>query len=75
MTASALKKQISKMYSHILFEYKGKNCGIDPITKDKIAMWFGGEYLTTHSADEAMQIKLFDGKSLNEIANKIEIHE
>lgn len=75
MTASALKKQISKMYSHTLFEYKGKNCGIDPITKDETAMWFGGEHLTIHSADEAMQIKLFDGKSFDEIADEIEIYE
>ena len=75
MTANALKKQISKMHSHILFEYKGKNCEIDPITKDKIAMWFGGEYLTVHSVDEAMQIKLFDGKSFDEIADEIEVYE
>ena len=75
MTASDLKDEIEKMCSHILFDYKGKNCGIDPITKNIIAIWFGGEYTTVRSIDEAMQIKIFDGKSLDDISEGIDIYE
>ncbi|MBR6887073.1 MAG: hypothetical protein IKN16_01340 [Selenomonadaceae bacterium] len=74
MTATELKEQIEKMNSHVLFDYDGKNCGVDPITKNEIAMWFGGEYLTAR-LEEVMQIKLFAGKSLNDIASEIEIYE
>ncbi|MBQ3337495.1 MAG: hypothetical protein IJG80_08840 [Selenomonadaceae bacterium] len=75
MTATALKEQISKMYSHILFEYDGKDCGVDPLARNEIVVWFGEKNLTAHSVDEAMQVKLFDSKSLNDIAKEIEVYE
>lgn len=75
MKASDLKDRIAKMYSHVLFEYKGRSCGVDPLTETRFNMWFGGDLITLSSVEDVMQIKFFGGKSLNEIAKEIEIYE
>ena len=59
------------MCTHILFEYNDKNCGLDPLARDEIDMWYGECCYTAKSFDEAMDYPLFDGKSLNQIADEV----
>lgn len=75
MTANELKNQIAKMHSHVLFEYKGKTCGVDPLTEDLFNLWFGNELISAHNIEEVMELDFFDGKSLNDIAEEIEVYE
>ena len=70
-TREELKDRISSLCTHVLFDYNGKNCGVDPIRKDHFDMWYGDECIEAHSIDEVMTTPLFDGKSLNEIVNRI----
>ena len=75
MKASTLKKRITELCSHVLFEYAGADCGIDPITANKFNMWFGSAVQTVDDIESVMTLPLFDGKSLTEIAKEIEIYE
>lgn len=71
MMVDKIKNRIAEMASHITFDYDGKNCGIDPLARNKIDMWFGDNYMTALSLDEAMETPFFNGKSLIDIANVI----
>lgn len=71
MTIEEVKKYLTSLTSHILFEYKGKSCGIDPLSRTKFNMWFGSNAMAANSINEVMTVKFFDGKSLEEIWNNI----
>lgn len=73
MTADKLKARIDELCTHITFEYDGKNCGIDPFSHSHYDMWYGDEEYIANSIDDVMQIKLFGGKSLTEIADILEL--
>ena len=49
-------------------EYNGKWCGVDPFSAQEIEMFCGDEEYTAHSVEDAMTVRLFDGRSLDEIA-------
>ena len=69
--ADDLRERIEEMCTHILFVLNGKDCGIDPIARDHIAIWCGNTMMTAKSVDEAMAAPIFDGKSLMEFAGTI----
>lgn len=71
MKLDDLRKQIDSLITHILFDYNGKPCGIDPINHNNIDMWYGGNDYCAKSVDDAMEYPLFDGKSLNQIYDKM----
>lgn len=71
MTAVTIKSRIENLLACITFDYNGKGCGIDPITRSQFDMWYGDEDYTAKSIDEVMSIKLFSGKSLTEIADNL----
>ena len=71
MKTDDLRKQIDSIITHILFDYNGKPCGIDPINLNSIDMWYGDDDYCAKSVDDAMSYPLFDGKSLNQICDKI----
>lgn len=73
MTAIEIKDYVGSLVSHITFEYNNKNCGVDPFRKDCFEMWYGNEVMTATSIDEVLTTPFFEGKSLNEIANVIEL--
>ena len=60
------------MRTHVLFDYKGIACGIDPLSRNKIDMWFGEKYYTASSIDEAMTYQLFDGSAITDIADQVQ---
>ena len=71
MTSDNLKNQIGLLISHVLFNYNGKLCGVDPIDRHHFDMWYGDKIFSAKSIDEVMATPFFDGKSLNEICNDI----
>lgn len=75
MTASDIKKQISSLCSHVLFDYEGRACGVDPIASDDFDMWCGDDYMKAHSINEVMQTPFFRGNALQDIADQIKNFE
>lgn len=71
MTAAKLRKQVESLVSHVLFDYNGKSCGIDPIDRQQIDVWYGDIAFTAKSIDEVMDSPFFDGKSLSQICKDI----
>ncbi len=71
MTSSMIKKHLDDLIGCITFEYNGYSCGIDPLAHDDFDMWYGNDEYKAHSIDEVMKIKLFDGKSLEDIEDDI----
>lgn len=71
MTLKEAKEYISKLIGHILFDYNEKSCGIDPISRNEIDMWYGDECVTLNSIDSVIRHKLFDGKALSDIWDDI----
>ena len=52
MTDFNVKEYLGNLTSHIMFEYDGKNCGVDPLSLDKFDMWYGDKSMTAHSIEE-----------------------
>ena len=81
MTAEKIKKRLLECASHMCFDYNGKGCGIDPYyvpekKKNFFNIWYGeDETCTLNNIDDVMKSKFFNGKSLEEIADIIEITE
>lgn len=75
MTADKIKNRITEICSHFTFEYNGKNCGVDPFSMDSFDMWCGDKDMRVNNIDDVMGAAFFDGKSLAEIAEEIEIIE
>lgn len=72
MTAKELRGRIESLCTHILFDYNGKECGVDPFSTEHFDMWCGDAFMEAHSTDEVMQVSFFDGKALEDIADQIE---
>lgn len=72
MTAKELRGRIESLCTHILFDYNGKECGVDPFNTEHFDMWCGDAFMEAHSTDEVMQVPFFDGKALEDIADQIE---
>lgn len=72
MSVKDIMDYITSSWSHITFVYDNNNCGIDPRSYDDIIMWFGENSVHVNGFEEVTKIKLFDGKSLDEICDKIE---
>ena len=64
---SELKDYLSALVSHVLFEYNGRSCGINPLAFNNFEMWMGEKYMTARSVEEVLSVKFFDGKSIEEI--------
>lgn len=71
MTIAEVKNYLAGLTSHIMFEYNGKSCGVDPLSLNKFDMWYGSEGTSVSSINEVMTTKFFDGKSLEEIWDDI----
>lgn len=71
MSAEKIKARLDEMASHITFEYNGKACGVDPLSRTHYEMWYGDMGMVAKSLDEVMTTPFYDGKSLEEIAEEI----
>ena len=72
MTSLELRKKISSLCTHMLFEYKGHSCGVDPLAPDDFDMWCDENYMKASSIDEVMSTPFFRGRKLQDIADEIE---
>lgn len=72
MNAAELKERIDSLCTHVLFDYNGRACGVDPFSHTEYDIWYGEKSATLHSIDEVMNMPFFDGKALKEIVGDIE---
>ena len=72
MTAKDLRDRINSICTHVLFDYNGKECGVDPFSEDDFDMWCGDDYMKAHSIDEVMKTPFFSGKALEDIVDQLE---
>ena len=72
MNINDFKKHINSLTSHILFDFNGKECGIDPLSKNKFDVWYGENLQTVQSVHDVMSIPIFDGQSLTQVFDKID---
>lgn len=68
-----VKDRLGDVESHFLFTFQGKDCGVDPISINQYNMWYGNNHLTVSSVGEVFDAKFWDGKTLGEIFDSIEI--
>jgi hypothetical protein len=73
MNAKQLNDYISGLTSDILFSYNGVESCVLVLSKDKFVVGYGDDDVVCKTPDEAMKVKMFDGQSLNEIADKIDL--
>ena len=71
--SDSIKERINELASHFTFEYKNTACGVDPFSENDFDLWCGDNNMTAKSIDEVMTTPFFNGKSLSEIADDIEI--
>lgn len=71
MNIDDFKAYIHSLSSHILFDYDGQPCGVDPLSKDKFDVWCGDEMCTVKSADDVMSCPIFNGKTLANVFDHI----
>lgn len=73
MNEEDLKNLICLCITDIEFEYKGKHGSISPFSEKNIVVCYDGEVANCKNIKEVMEVKIFKGKSLKEIAQQIEI--
>ena len=72
MTAIELRDRIKSLCTHVLFDYNGKECGVDPFNAKHFDMWYGDTFIEAHSIDEVMKTPFFGGKDLENIVDQLE---
>lgn len=73
MTAKDMRNRIDSLATHVLFDYNGHECGVDPFSRDNIDMWCGDDFMNAKSVDEVMTAPFFDGNALQDITDDIVI--
>lgn len=73
MTVNEIRNYLGSLCSHIVFDYNGKSCGVDPLSVHHFEMWYGDSMVQVSSIEEVMKMKLFGGKNLEEIGEEIEV--
>ena len=72
MTAKDLRDRINSICTHVLFDYNGKECDVDPFNEKHFDMWYGDDFMEAHGIEEVMQTPFFDGKALEDIVDQLE---
>lgn len=73
MKASDLRKWIDSLTQDIDFSYNGKNGSICPISRTNISLCYDGNTVDVQSVDAVMSTPFIDGKSLNDLCDKLDI--
>ena len=73
MKADDIKQEILMLTNHVQFKYNGAIAFIDPYSETNFYLGYKDidKYYT--DIDDLMNDPVFDGESLNEIADKIEL--
>lgn len=75
MTKAEIYEYLNSITSLLGFNYNGIPCSIDPFSENDFILYCGDAALQVDSLDRAMNEKFFEGKSLSDIADEIEITE
>lgn len=75
MTKEYFIKYVGSVSSHVMFDYNGKYCLVDPISSDSIFISYDGNRMEAKSIDEVMHSPFFGGKSLDEIFDELDNFE
>ena len=73
MTAFELRDWIDSLTQDIDFSYNGKYGSICPMSRTKISLCYDGDTVDVQSVEAAMSIPFINGKSLNELCDKLDI--
>lgn len=64
---------LDSLAQELYFEYEGKRCLVSPVTRQDIDLCYGDFEGHYNSIEEVMLAKVFNGKSLNDIADAIKL--
>ncbi len=77
ITANNIKNRISECATLFSFVYHGKQGNVDPYylgeNKYEFLLYFDGAEKTVYNVEAVMSEPFFDGKSLSEITDEIDI--
>jgi hypothetical protein len=73
MDAKYLKNLILSLTQDVVFKYNNGSACINPMNINKFEVGFKDAIKMYQDIDDLFADKIFDGKSLNEIAEKIEL--
>lgn len=75
MTADSLRKELSKGWAMLVFQYRGKEGHVDPYWTQNgdfsYLLWYEGDEKLVYTMEDVMNTPIFDGHSLSEIADEI----
>lgn len=70
-----IKKTLGINFSHIVFDYAGEHCGVDPLAVNRFVAWCGDEEAEFKSVDELVEFPFLKGKKLKEICDEAKFLE
>lgn len=78
MTAIDIKNRIAEMVTLFGFEYNGKEGNVDPYylpekKTDAFLLYYDGTEQTVYNIEDVMNTPFIEGKTLNDVADQIEI--
>ena len=79
LTREEIYKSVCEQYCDVIFTYHGKPCGLTCEVHDSVAYWqaWCGELIKEYeggtSVAEVLADPFFDGKSIDELADTVEI--
>lgn len=72
MSIDNVKQTLGVDFFHVIFDYAGEHCGVDPLAPDLFVAWCGDEEAEFKSVDELVECPFFKGKKLKEICDVAE---
>ncbi|MFR4307333.1 MULTISPECIES: hypothetical protein [Acidaminococcus] len=67
MNKDVFKDRIYSLISAVTFDYKGKRCGVDPLSHQQYDVWYGDKCKTMTDINQVMNEPFFDNQSLADI--------
>ncbi|MDY4920556.1 MAG: hypothetical protein SO119_05725 [Phascolarctobacterium sp.] len=74
MTQEELREAIASLVTDIEYCYNGVDGAICPINAKHIDLSYGEDWGTYASVDDAMNAKILNGKSLNDVCQELTIY-
>jgi len=76
MTIKELRQYVVDETNDFYFDYNGENCGVEQTVKDSYPtyiMWYGDKDKEFHDFNTVVSDKFFDGKSIADLIDTLEI--
>lgn len=73
LNSEEIKKLILSLVQDVVFEYENKTCCINPWSRTKFEVGYNDIVKIYSDIDDLMNDTIFDGRSLSDIADEIEI--